>query len=93
MIFLSTAILSIILTIVVGVWWLRNGKYGGKYIIRAVIVGAILIPIVGGAQGSFYSHGFDIPWWFFGIANLLVIFAAAILTVTVYKLLAVNKFR
>ena len=87
-IFLIAVTLSLILTIIIGVKLLKKGVNANKYMFRSVIVGIILVPIVGKAEGTFYSHGFDIPWWVFGAVNLLVITTAAITTGVIYKLFA-----
>jgi len=57
-----------------------------KYMRAILITGIILIPLVGLAQGTFYSHGFDIHWFLFGLFNFLVIVITAITLIGIMKL-------
>jgi len=61
------------------------------YLVRSALVGIILIPIVGGAQGTFHSHAFNIEWWVFGMVNFFIISATALLTILLLKLFVGKK--
>ena len=62
-----------------------------KYLKKCSIAGIFLIPIVGLSEGTFYSHGFDIHWFIFGLANFSVILVTALIIVGSINIYA--KFR
>ena len=78
--------LSFILTIIYG---LKKGyaKSNPKqYIQRCLLVGVILVPIVGIAEGTLYSHGITIHWSIFGLINLSAIIIATCSVICSVKL-------
>lgn len=85
MIFLASTIISFLLTLYFGLRKSYAKINTPKYVTRSLIVGAVLIPVAGGAQGTFYSHGFDIPWWLFGIMNFCVIALTVLLVIILFK--------
>ena len=86
MLILTAIILSFLLTIFFG---LKNNyakRNPQKYVQRCLVAGSILVPIVGKTEGTFYSHGFDIHWLYFGLLNLFVIFATAVIVIGLVRL-------
>ncbi len=78
MVFILSVIGSFLLTVTLGVRQQYAAKCPKEYIAKTSLVGFVLIPIVGGAEGSLYSHSFSIPWWIFGLLNFVVICATSI---------------
>jgi hypothetical protein len=55
-----------------------------KVCIRQISITSLAaIPSVGGLSGNFYSHGFDVPWWAFGIASGLCTLAVGVIVLFV----------
>lgn len=64
----GSALLAVIATI-----WALKKRIGTKQIlIASIYISVLLIPIVGLYIGTWHTHGFDIPWWVFGILNAIV---------------------
>lgn len=81
MVFLISATVSFITTIIYGLFFGAAKKNSRKYLQKCSMAGIILIPIVGLSEGSLYSHGFDIHWFIFGLVNFFVILFTAIIIV------------
>ncbi|MES0488414.1 MAG: hypothetical protein ABUK01_00375 [Leptospirales bacterium] len=86
MVFIISIITSAVLTLFFGL----RGQFAKKetqvYLVRSYILGIILIPIVGGLQGSFHSDAFSIPWWFFGLINFFAISLMAVIAIVILKI-------
>lgn len=83
--FLSFVVISFLSAIIFG---LKN-KYAfintKKYFLHLSVIGTVASLILGLAQGTFYSHGFDIYWWLFSITNLLAIFLGGLIALVITK--------
>ncbi len=84
--FISALIISIIMSILVSAISLKKGRSGKSLIKYSTLVSLIFIPIVGLGTGTFYSHGFDIPWWVFGVINSLSIILMSCFTLMIYQI-------
>ena len=91
MVFLISATASFIATIIYGLFFGAAMKEPQKYLQKCSIAGIILIPVVGLSEGTFYSHGFDIHWFIFGLANFFVILLTALIITGSLKIYA--KFK
>ena len=91
MVFLISAIASFIITVIYGLFIGAAKKDSRKYLQKCSIAGIILIPVVGLSEGTFYSHGFDIHWIIFGLANFVVIVLTALIIVGSLKVYAKTK--
>jgi hypothetical protein len=78
-----TCLIATILTVIL----VKNGSRRRKVIRWGLVVSILLAPVYGGIAGTFYSHGFDVPWWLFGIAASLIFFSCTLLASFVGKLL------
>ncbi len=87
--FITALALSVVLSMIFSIFSLKKGVSGEAIIKNAVLISIISIPIVGQGTGTFYSHGFDIPWFFFGIINSWAIILMVGITLLIYKY--VNK--
>ena len=64
----------IICVLIIGVTK-RSALKKTKEYIKGVSVIAILSSfVVGLLEGTWYSHGFDVPWWIFSILSILFMF-------------------
>lgn len=81
MVFLISTITSLLATVIYGVLFGAAKRESKNYLQKCSITGIILIPVVGLGEGTFYSHGFDIHWFVFGLANFLVILLTALMVV------------
>ena len=86
MVILTAVILSFLLTIFFGLYNNYAKRDPQKYIQRCILVGTVFVPVVRMAEGTFYSHGFDIHWFVFGVFNLFVIFVTAATLIGLLKL-------
>ena len=86
MFFLTASVISFIGTIIYGVVYDFAKNETQKFLQRCSIIGLILIPVVGLGEGTFYSHGFDIHWSIFGVANFLIILITAFALIGLIKL-------
>jgi len=91
MVFLISIIVSFIATVIYGLFFGGANKDARKYLKICSIAGIILIPVVGLSEGTFYSHGFDIHWFIFGLANFFVILVTALIIVGSLKIYAKLK--
>ena len=58
---------------------------------RVGFIALVCGPMLGTATGSLYSHGFDIPWWSFGLFGSACMLLAAVLALVVSRLLGLEK--
>lgn len=89
--FISALAISVTLSAVFSTISLKKGVAGKSLVINASLISLIFIPIVGLGTGTFYSHGFDIPWWIFGTFISLVIILMSCITLVFYKLITKNE--
>jgi len=59
--------------------------------VASVFALVVVVPVVGLVVGTFYSHGFDVPWWVFGGVNAVSIMLVILITGFVLKLLVRAK--
>lgn len=75
---------------------LRRGTRGGLVMLHVGLAGLVCVFSLGIPAGNFYSHGFDVPWWGFGLfgsACMLLSAALAFVITRVVKREKHNKFQ
>ena len=81
MIFFIISVASIIFTIVLGIQknyaYVKTKEYFNYIIIFAIVIGLLS----GLIEGTWYSHGLDIPWWVFSILNFLLLLITAVVII------------
>lgn len=52
-----------------------------RILITSLYLSILSIPIAGFYVGTWPTHGFDIPWWFFGIINAIFILLVTLIVI------------
>lgn len=67
--FIIILCLTCVIAIAATVFSLQRGASFRTILKWAAALSLLLVLITGMNIGTFYSHGFDIPWWAFGAGN------------------------
>lgn len=54
-------------------------------------IAVFLSPVVGYFTGTLYTHGFDVPWWLFGIAYGVGLIVCFLFGFLILRLIAIGK--
>ncbi len=84
--FLVSIFVSASFAAIATIWALKRHVEIKRIIISSVCASILLIPPVGLYLGTWYSHGFDIPWWAFGILNSIVVVLITLIVISIAKL-------
>ncbi len=77
---------ALVITSIVTILSLKRGVRFGVIVQVSFFCSVISIPVVSLVVGTFYSHGFDIPAWVFGVIIALAIVLVAMVNIGLYKL-------
>lgn len=69
----------------VAVRW-RQGAPGSVVILHVGLTALLCAFLLGIGVGTFYSHGFDLPWWGFGLFGGVCMLLSAVLALVVSRL-------
>ena len=84
-------IITIIFTIFFGVYK-KYALFKTKKYFRFIFLTNIILSFISGIlNGTFYSHGFDIPWWIFSFVFFLIILTTSIFVIVIFKFLKNEK--
>lgn len=94
MFYIITIILTIISTVLLGVFKKYVVVQPKKYIVIVLIIGLVVSMALGFLLGTAYSHGLDIPWWIFSILFFIMIIIPSLILVGLAQLkLKVKKHK
>ena len=91
MIFIFFIIITLTYTIAIGIYKKFALIKPKKYIKLISIITIIISLIYGISEGTFYSHGFDVPWWIFSIAFFIIILTTAIILAILMRIKLLKK--
>lgn len=69
----------------------RQGARLGSVLLRVGIAAVLWALLLGAVAGSFYSHGFDMPWWVFGLFGSVCMLISALLAVLASHFIGLKK--
>ena len=84
--FLVSIFVSALLSVIAAIWALKRNIEVKRIVISSVCASIVLVAPVGLYVGSWYSHGFDIPWWAFGILNSILVALISVSVIYLAKL-------
>lgn len=94
MFYIIIIILTIISALTLGIFRKNAVTQPKKYIVVVSAIGLVVSLIMGLYIGTAYTHGFDIPWWFFSILFFIMILVPCLILVALAQLkLKVKKRR
>ncbi len=79
--------MSALLSVIATIWALKRNIQIKQIAISSVCASTVLVAPLGLYVGSWYSHGFDVPWWAFGILNSIVVVLISVSVIYLAKLL------
>ena len=84
--FLIFLVAAVVITAIATTLSMKRGVRFGMIVKAAFVCSVVSIPVSSFAIGTFYSHGFDIPAWGFGIVIALAIMLVTLISAGLYKL-------
>lgn len=70
---------------------LRRGARGGLVMLHIGLAALLCVIVLGIPAGNFYSHGFDIPWWTFGLFGSVCMLLSAVVALVVTRVVRREK--
>lgn len=70
---------------------LLRGAHGGLVMLHVGLAALVCVVALGVPAGNFYSHGFDIPWWGFGLFGSVCMLLSAALAFLVARAIKREK--